>query len=340
MIPHSRPCFNQDDADEVCRVVASGYTASGEQARRLEQTVKSNLCRKDAVAVDSGTSALMLALLALMMGQRVKRVGIPAYACASLLFAVRAAGCEAVPMDCQMDLRLDAEKARALEEGLDVVILVHPFGMIEPLVNEAWSCPVIEDIAQAAGAELDGKPVGSFGDISIASFYATKPWGGAYGGMVLADEDICAYVRGMIHPDSTDFAQRYVGHHRLSDVHAALALSHMKKAKDEFKRRAQQFEWLDACLPESLVESVAHRYQGSMYRYIVRGQDKAEDWLLGLHQAEIGAERPVQKPYDQALGATCMGAQQAWLDCVSLPVLAYITEDEKYIYKQGLKDCF
>lgn len=339
MIPHSRPIFGPPFSESVQSVIASGHVASGVQANLLEQTIIQYIGCHDAVAVDSGTSALMLAIRSLSTQKSIKYIGIPAYACASLLFAVRAAGCTPIYMDCNHDLRLDERKAWDIAAKLDAVILVHPFGMIEPMVKETWPCPVIEDIAQAAGATLDGKPVGSFADIAIASFYATKPWGGAYGGMVVAGQDICAQVRAMSNPDTAEFAQNYVGHHQLSDIHASLALSRFACSEKEAAQRKQQLQWLDEHLPLSYVESISNRATGNAFRYIIRTQANADTTIQHLREHGIGACKPVQQPLNFATGEVCEGASQAWKDCVSLPLLPTMSTDEYKQYEHGLKSC-
>ena len=298
----------------------------------------------DAVAVDSGSSALMLVIRALSekfsTSKTTARIGIPAYACASLLFAVRTAGCTPVCMDCNDDLRLDASKAWAIAPSLDAVILVHPFGMIEPLVKEIWPCPVIEDIAQAAGAMLDGQAVGSFGDVAIVSFYATKPWGGAYGGMVLGSHDICTQVRAMSNPDAGDFTQAYVGHHQLSDIHAALVLCRLKYSTQEKQQRQQHMLWLDEHLPQHYVQSIHNRAMGNAFRYIIRTNGDADTIIQHLHEHGIAAAKPVQQPLNLATNESCDGAYQAWKDCISLPLLPTMSSDEYKQYEQGLKTCF
>ena len=340
MIPHSRPLFNTTFEAAVQAVVTSGHTAMGEQARLLEQTVIQQIGCQNAVAVDSGSSAIMLAIRALAMQKNIQYIGIPAYACASLLFAVRAAGCTPVCMDCTPDLRLDMDKAWALSSQLDAVVLVHPFGMLEPMVKESWHCPVIEDIAQAAGATLDGKPAGSFGDIAITSFYATKPWGGAYGGMVMASTKHCEQIRHMCNPDTDDFSQGYVGHHQLSDVHASLALCRLQGFQAEMQQRKQHMQWLDEHLPSSYVQSIPHRSDGNAFRYIIRTHGEAEKHIQNLRKHGIAACQPVQKPLHLATGEVCNGAQQAWQDCISLPLLPTMTTDEYQQYEKGLKACF
>ena len=342
MIPHSRPVFDKPFSEAVQSVVSSGHTASGEQVTHLEQLVSQHIGSRNAVAVDSGTSALMLVIRALstQTAQPISRVGIPAYACASLLFAVRAAGCTPVCMDCKPNLRLDEGKAWDLAASLDAVILVHPFCMMEPLVKEDWPCPVIEDIAQAAGAILDGKPVGSFGDVAITSFYATKPWGGAYGGMVLGSQVLCAQVRAMSNPDAGDFTQAYVGHHQLSDIHASLALSRLAHSEQEQRQRQKHMLWLDEHLPQAYIQSISHRKMGNAFRYIIRTNGEADAGIKHLREYGIGATKPIQQPLNLATGETCDAAYQAWKDCISLPLLPTMSHGEYKQYEDGLKICF
>jgi len=346
LIPHSRPHFDERFSQAAQAIILSSHTASGETTRQLEQALMQQCGQLDAAAVDSGTSALMLAIRALQATQTlpIQRIGIPAYACASLWFAVRAAGCQAILMDCGDDLRLNPEQAWQLAPSLDAVVLVHPFGMVEPLVSEAWPCPVIEDIAQAAGALFQEKPVGSFGAIAIASFYATKPWGGAYGGMVMGSRAMCDAVRMMRNPDQAHLDLPYVGHHLLSNLHAALALTRLQYAAWENKARLQHCRWLDLQLPVALQRSIAQRQEGNAFRYIVRMDGCMEGDVTAkiaqLHAVGIGAARPVQQPLHHPLQPPLEGAEKAWQSCISLPVLSHLSLDEYEIYAQGVAACF
>ena len=337
-IPHARPQWDARFVSAAGAVVRSGQLAEGDVCRQLELEVCGRLQQLNAVAVDSGTSALMLAIRAVQEQREVRKVGIPAYACSSLWFAVRAAGCMPVLMDCDDNLRLHPHKAWDVMPQLDAVILVHPFGMIEPLVAESWDCPVIEDVAQAAGGMFQGRALGSFGDVAVASFYATKPWGGAYGGVVLGAADVCAQVRRMSHPDVDDISCAYVGHHQLSNVHAALALQRLKSATYERSQRQQHMQWLDAQLPEAWRDSVVGRQDGSAFRYIVRIDD-ADACVQRWHQRGIGVAKPVQQPLCMPNESILEGAYQAWRHCVSLPVISDMSLDEYEYYAQGVRIC-
>jgi len=339
MIPHSRPIFGPAFVEAARRVIDSGQLAAGPECGALEHEVSESIGVDNATAVDSGSSALMLALHVLNMDQKSRRVGIPAYACRAVLHAVHAAGAEPVCMDCNDALRLDSESARALSENLDAVILVHPFGMIEPMVAETWPCPVVEDIAQSAGGRWDGKMMGGFGDVSIASFYATKPWGGACGGMVMSrNPDVCAQVREMRCADTADGVLPYAGNHQLSDIHAVLARTRISLAGEECERRMQLAKTYDEWFSELKARPVARETSCNSYRYIVRVDD-ASHVIEALRGHGVGAARPVETPLSRWTGQNCPGAEAAWQQCVSLPLLADMRRDELDCMKKAVTAC-
>ncbi len=340
MIPHSRPVLGKAFSDALINIVESGHVAMGGEAARLEQNIAGRIQKESAVAVDSGTSAITLVLKALARNDGRNRIGIPAYCCSSVLYGVLAAGFEPVTMDCGDDLRLIPDQALKQAASLDAVIVVHPFGMVEPMAAESWPCPVIEDIAQAAGAELNGRPVGSFGDVSIASFYATKPWGGAYGGMVASDDrSLCDAVRAMRDPDGAIRLQEYAGHHQLSDLHAGMANMRLQLNSDEQAARQAQADVMDGWFGAGEVAPVAGIHQGNHYRYIVRTTGGAESFINRVQQHGVGAARPVTTPISRLLGVDSPGAEQAWLDCVSLPLLSDISEAELEQLKEAIELC-
>ncbi|MDX8384073.1 MAG: DegT/DnrJ/EryC1/StrS family aminotransferase [Ghiorsea sp.] len=341
MIPHSRPLFDAGFQDAASRVVQSGMLARGDEVDLLEAAIACKLNRKYVIAVDSGTSALMLSIRALLQ-HKGGRVGIPAYACASLLFAVKAAGATPVFMDCSPDLVLDQNKALAAAKSLDALILVHPFGMVEPLIRHAFPCPVIEDIAQSVGASIDGKQVGELADISIGSLYATKPWGGAYGGYIgTQDPHLQQQIRLMTDPDQAGIKQAYAGHHQLSNVHAALALQRINQAYAEQEKRHMLAKKYHEIIENSHFYAVSAQKEtvANDFRYMIRTHD-ADMVIQTLRQQGIAASKPVQTPLHHAVsGAACPQADKAWQTCVSLPMLADMSQDEFEIVSKGLQRC-
>lgn len=337
MIPHSRPRFGPAFEAALLEVLRSGQVVMGGQAVSLESELAMRLSQARAAVTDSGTSALMLALRAMGMQGEIRRVGIPAYVCSSVPYAVRAAGATPVAMDCGEDLRL-CPQALTQAEGLDAVVLVHPFGMVEPLAAASWPCPVVEDVAQSVGAELDGRPLGGFGRLAIGSFHATKPWGGAYGGFVAgSDAALLEAVCTMRDPDRADAWPGYAGHHQLSDLHAAMARVRLGWADDERAQRRLLAERLDPWLAGLDVEPLAGRHDGNHFRYIVRAPGRAQQAIALLREHGVGAMPPVPRLWAVQADA---GAQRAMADCVSVPLLADMAEHEVKQLRNGLQYAF
>jgi len=273
---------------------------------------------------------LMLAVRALKKDRKTFHVGIPAYTCSSVLHAVLAAGAIPVCMDCTDGLCLDSNRALQKADDLDAVILVHPFGQVESMAAEPWPCPVIEDIAQSAGGSLQGRELGSFGDVAVASFYATKPWGGAYGGMLLSrHQEISDRVRIMRNADLADLSEGYAGNHQLSDVHAALVQERIRISGQEQQKRKEIASLFDGWFSGKRCIPLARDTEGVCYRYIIRVESGAEDAIAALRKNDVCACRPVELPLSTMLGDhNCPGADKAWRECVSLPLLPDMTDEE------------
>ncbi len=347
VIPHSRPVFAAGVADVCNDVLAEQILACGKHTQALEQQVGQALGLPNTLAVNAGTSALMLAIRALSKGKTNPRVGIPSYVCASLWFAVKAAGAKPVLMDCNADFTLDAEQARDMSNTLDMLVLVHPFGMVEPLAAETFACPVIEDIAQSVGATFNEQKVGTFADVCIGSLYATKPWGGAYGGFIASKHaELIAQCGVMINPDGSNLEATYVGHHLLSNVHAALASHRIQHAEHEQKQRQAWAMKYDALLAEfaeqgkaSPIHSVAHS-QGNAFRYLVHCAVDIAPIIQAFQSLGIAAARPVQQPLHQNDEQALPQAKHAWQHTLSLPLLADMSNDEFTLMQQGIRTCF
>ncbi len=314
-IPHSRPPVLAEALPELARLVFARKPATGALVARLEAEIAARTGRSWAVVVDSGTSALALALQAL----DVRRVALPAYACPALAAAARIAGASPMWLDHAPNLRL-RDDARARAARADAVVLVHPFGYLEPAVAEDWPVPVVEDIAQAPGADLQGTPTGGFGLLAVGSLYATKPWGGAMGGFVAGDDErLRARVLAMRSAEHA-LDEPNAGPHRLSDVHAALALARIMRAGNEARARKALAEKLDAAAGDWAVPGPR-----LPFRWIARVRD-AEAALQALHARKIQAARPVPRPLADEREAP--GAWALWRACVSVPLLADARPEE------------
>src|SRR5437867_2835905 len=195
MIPIARPLLGEEELAAVREVLASGMLAQGAKVEEFEKALAKDLGRKHAIAVTSGTAALHVALLAhgIGPGQEVVIPPLTFFATASTVLQ-----CGAKPVFVDIDrssYNMDPAKvASVITRKTAAVMPVHLYGQtaeMDPILTAARDrgIPVIEDAAQAAGAEYHGKKAGNLGDTACFSFYATKNMTTGEGGMVVTDDD-------------------------------------------------------------------------------------------------------------------------------------------------------
>ena len=301
MIPHSKPSITDDDAERVARVVRSGQLAQGPEVAALERELAARLRVQDAAAVASGSAALELALGALGVGAG-DEVLIASYVCDALYHAVRRVGATPVLVDADAaTLSLSAKDALARRTSRTrAVIVPHAFGLaadLEPF--QALEVPVIEDCAQALGAELDdGRPAGSRGALAVCSFYATKMIAAGEGGAVAGP---AALARG-----------------QLARLDAFIA-----------RRRALAARYRTglASAPARLPTDAGRRH---VYHRFVLGLDCAPDAVIeALATRGVAARRPVFRPAHRALGLDGFPeADRLWAESLSIPCYPALTDDD------------
>ncbi len=205
------------------------------RVRRLERDFAGRMGVEHALAVNSGTSALVCALVGLGVGPE-DEVIIPAYTWVSSASAVLAVG--AVPIIAEVDdsLTLDpADVARRITPQTRVIVPVHMRGAPADMaavrsLADAHGLVVLEDAAQATGAQFRGSPVGSLGDAGAFSFHLTKIMTAGEGGMVTTN-DPEVYRRAAMYHDSAACPHLGVAmadwiaglNLRMSEIHAAIA---------------------------------------------------------------------------------------------------------------------
>jgi len=304
------------------------------EAARLEGLVARFAEAADAVALNSGTTALTLALRALGVGPR-DEVALPSYACAALVHAVRAAG--AAPLVCDIDpetLALDpADLERRATPRLRAVIVVHPFGVparIEPFRSRGLL--VVEDCAQALGASDRGRPVGARGDAAIFSFAPTKviTCGGPGGALAAPQAAVVRAARDLAgHDEKAEDRARVNG--LLGDLHAAIAVVQAGRVREFRDRRAAiaaRYDGAFASLPLTR-PGVPAGAAPIVHRYLARVPN-ADRALERLAARGVIARRPVFLPLHRLLGLRdgYPAAEAAQAEMISLPISPAFRESE------------
>src|ERR1700728_1224203 len=243
----------------IARVFESGQFVGGPEVAALEEEFANYCGAKHAVAVNSGTSALHLALLAagIQAGDEVITVPFTFYATVA---AIGYVGATPVYVDIDVaTFNIDPSKIEgAITERTRAILLVHLYGQcadMDPILDIArrHNLIVIEDAAQAHGAEYHGRRAGSLGDIGCFSFYPTKNLGAAgEGGMLTTNNP--EYARTAAPPRSWGEEQRYRPilkgfNYRLPSIQAAILRVKLRRLEawtEARRERARQYDgWLE-----------------------------------------------------------------------------------------------
>lgn len=258
-LPYSRPALTAADVEAVVAVLKSSWLTTGPAVPALEGAFAAEAGAGHVVAVASCTAALHLAYLTLDL-RPADEVLVPALTFAATAAAVVAAGGRPVLADVREDLNLDvAEVERRASPRTRAVACVHMAGLpcdmdaLEDVCRErGWA--LIQDCAHAVGARWRGSPLGGRGWAACYSFHAVKQIAAGEGGVLATNhEGVATRARllrshcqttsaGARHGAAADFRYDITGagfNYRLSDIHAALALSQLRRlAADDARRQA------------------------------------------------------------------------------------------------------
>jgi perosamine synthetase len=236
-IPITRVRLGEEEERLVLEVLRSGQLAQGPMVERLEHDFARLCGARHAIAVSSGTTALVAALQALGVGPGDEVVTSP-FTFAATLNAILETGATARFADIEpTTFTVDpASVRRRLSPRTRVVMPVHLYGQpadMDRLVAIAadHGSAIVEDAAQAHGATVRGRAVGTFG-IGCFSLYATKNVTTGEGGIVTTDDDeLAASIRVLRNQGMrTRYSYDVVGHnYRLTDLQAAVGIPQLAR---------------------------------------------------------------------------------------------------------------
>jgi perosamine synthetase len=259
-IPFHRPSLGREEAEEVLKVLATGWLTTGAVAQRFEREFAAYIGCKYAVAVNSATAALQLGLdaIGLRPGDEVL---VPTYtftASAEVVtyFGARPVLCDSVPAGFNID---PEDVKQKITSRTRAIIPVHIAGQACELdslhrVAKHFSLHVIEDAAHALPAWYRGSRIGAVSELTAFSFYATKTITTGEGGMLTTDNPEYAERAAMmrLHGISGDAWKRYAkegswyyevvdaGYKlNLPDVLAALGVAQLAKCDRFWRRRSE-----------------------------------------------------------------------------------------------------
>jgi dTDP-4-amino-4,6-dideoxygalactose transaminase len=358
MIPQTNPkaaylAHKQEIDDAIQRVLESGWYIMGQEVATFESEFAQYIDVDHAIGVANGTDALELALRALDIGpgDGVFTVSHTAVATAS---AIERCGATPVFVDIdphtytldpnKLEAALASDHCQTLGLRPAAVIPVHLYGHAAEMpailsIARRHGLSVIEDCAQAHGASLEGRRLGSWGDLAAFSFYPTKNLGalGDGGAVVTTDEVMAERVRSL---RQYGWAERYISrtvgvNSRLDELQAAILRVRLRYLDADNARRqaiAARYDrlliGLDLALP-TVSPHVEHVY----HQYVVRTphRDALQSWLKSqgvgtlVHYPQAIHQQPAYADRLSSAGPLSC-SEEAAAHVLSLPIYPELTD--------------
>ncbi|MBE7699558.1 DegT/DnrJ/EryC1/StrS family aminotransferase [Oerskovia sp. Sa1BUA8] len=338
LIPAAKPIVGDEEREAVDRVLRSGMIAQGPEVAAFEKEFGDVLVGgRTSVAVNSGTSGLHLGLLAAGIGPG-DEVIVPSFTFAATANSVALTGATPVFADIEPEyfcLAPDAVRA-AVTERTKAIMPVHLYGhpadmpALQAIADE-HDLLLFEDAAQAHGASLGGRPVGSFGAFAMFSLYPTKNMTSGEGGMVsCATDEIARNVRLLRNQGmEKQYANEVVGFNaRMTDVHAAIGRVQLTKVGGWTADRQRNAAFLDAHLEGVVTPRVADGAVHVYHQYTIRvseDRDRVVTALREEHGVGSGVYYPIPNHRLESLkhfapGLELAETEKAAAEVISLPV--------------------
>jgi dTDP-4-amino-4,6-dideoxygalactose transaminase len=318
-LPFHVPEIGGEEVESVVATLRSGWLTTGPKVKRFEEDFAKYLGCQHAVAVNSGTAALHLAMdaVGIKEGDEVIVPTLTFTATAEVVVYFKA---KPVLVDCEADtLNIDPKEfERKITPKTKAIIPVHMAGQSCDMdrimeIARSHNLKVIEDAAHALPARYQGKMVGTIGDITCFSFYVTKTITTGEGGMAVTENPEWAdRMRIMsLHGISKDAWKRYTNEgswfyevlfpgfkYNLTDIAAALGIEQLKKC-DQFwaarKKIAAAYDEAFAAVPEIHPPVCAPNTQHAWHLYIIQ----LETERLRIHREEF-----ISALKDQGIGTS------------------------------------
>lgn len=340
----------------VDRVMESQQFILGAEVQALEDEVARYCGSSYAIGSASGSDALLLALMALDIQEGDEVITTP-YSFFATASAITRLGARPVFIDIDpRTYNIDASRVRqAITERTRAIMPVHLYGQCADMeafaaICEQYDIPLVEDAAQAIGAEESERRAGSIGAIGCLSFYPTKNLGGAGdGGMMTTNDDkLAERLRILrVHGESSKYHHRYVGiNSRLDALQAAVLrvkLPYLDRWSDSRRTNAERYAQLftDAGLTEELgLPFVRDRVRHIFNQYVIRAGERRDQLIAHLKRNGVGAEIYYPLPLHlqecfrflgHALGDFPI-AEQAARETLAIPVYPELTaEQQEYV---------
>ena len=299
MIPVAKPEIGKAERKAVDRVMRSGLLAQGSEVSSFEKEFSKFVEDRECVAVNSGTSALHIALLSLGIGKG-DEVIVPSFTFAATANSVALTGATPVFVDIDpITFCIDPiEIIRAITPKTKAIQVVHLYGLAADMsaimkIAKKHKLLVIEDAAQAHLASIDAKPVGTFGDAAAFSFYPTKNMTSGEGGMIVFKDTSSARTARLYRNQGMEkrYENEIVGFNlRMTDIHAAIGRVQLSKLAEKTQRRQENATFLSKGIANSVeVPFVPLGFSHVFHQYTIKVQGDRDSFASKLADLGVGS---------------------------------------------------
>lgn len=346
MIPAAKPIVGEEERAAVDAVLASGMLAQGAEVASFEQEFSEQLTPgAEVVAVNSGTSALHIGLLASGIGEG-DEVIVPSFTFAATGNSVALTGASPVFADIEPDyFCLDPDSIRAsITERTKGIMPVHLYGhpanMVEiRKIAAEFGLQIFEDAAQAHGASLNGEMVGTFGSFAGFSLYPTKNMTSGEGGMISTKDPQIARRARLLRNQGMEvqYQNELVGlNNRMTNIHAAIGRVQLRKLEGWTKTRQENAAFLSANLEGVVVPPVAEGAVHVYHQYTIRVADDRDGFANALreeYKVGCGVYYPIPNHRLPSLahfapGLELPNTEAAAKEVISLPVHPSLSQED------------
>ncbi|WP_417508302.1 DegT/DnrJ/EryC1/StrS family aminotransferase [Microbacterium sp.] len=345
-ISPAKPIIGDEEREAVDRVLRTGMVAQGPEVAAFENEFSAHFVPgRPSVAVNSGTAGLHLGLLA--AGVRAgDEVIVPSFTFAATGNSVALTGGTPVFVDIEPEtFSLDpVAVAAAITPRTKGIMPVHLYGHparmreLEAIAAE-HGVDLYEDAAQAHGASLDGRPVGSFGEFAMFSLYPTKNMTSGEGGMVTTATDEIARRVKLLRNQGMEkqYENEIIGFNaRMTDIHAAIGRVQLGKVDAWTKARQANAAFFDANLRGVVVPPVLEGAVHVYHQYTIRVPQDRDGFVAALkseHNVGAGIYYPIPNHRLPSLAPFAPGVdlpetERAAREVVSLPVHPSLSQSD------------
>ncbi len=323
-IPYFKPHISIKVLNDIKTVIKSSVLVNGEYTNKLSKKLE-NWYRRKVILVDSGTSALILALRILSCEN--KYVLIPSFVCSALLHAVVQVGAKPILYDIEYpDIYFDVKKLkRIVPKKFGAIVVVHLFGRaanVDEFVKEFGKEKVIEDCATSFGTKRKDLLCGTFGNISIFSFGPTKYISSIKGGALLLS-DKKSFIKGMdlyYYDKKKTLEKRY--NFLSNEISNLITYNQIQNFNDTFLRYREIYNCYARNLGNSFNYLKGSEEENNFYKFILLSYKK--DFLkLVLQDNGIEAKELVYVPIHRILKLDKKkfpGSEEFYKTSLSLPL--------------------